>query len=140
MSPEQLDTLYRIPLERKAEFLKRSVLLGRIFCSFFEESQIELAEQALALISQNSFETGTHPIDLFKEALVGTYRLPPFIEENLPIWEESLKYLVYGNSELENRIAQEKVNSAQLWADNKMKEILEELLEEHVYQFPSLEA
>jgi hypothetical protein len=140
MSPEQLDTLFRVPLERKAEFLKRSVLLGRVFCSFFEGAQVKQAEEALALLSQNSFEAGLHPVDLFKEALVGKYRLPPFIEENLPCWEESLKYLVYGNSELENRIPPEKVSSAQLWADRKMKEILEELLEEQVYQFPSLEA
>ena len=140
MSPEQLDTLYKIPLEHKAEFLKRSVLLGRVFCSFFEGADRTKAEEALAQLSQRSFETGIHPVDLFKDALAGTYQLPPFIEENLPLWEESLKYLVYGNPLLESQIPKDKVHSAEEWAEKKVKEILDELFEEQVDRFPASEA
>jgi hypothetical protein len=141
MSPEQLDSLYRIPLEHKAEFLKRSVLLGRVFCSLFEgKADRERAQEALSELSKKSFESGVHPVDLFKEAMKGTYELPAFMEENLSEWEESLKYLVYGNPVLESRIPGDKVHSAEEWARNKVKEILDELIEEEVYRFPASEA
>jgi hypothetical protein len=88
----------------KFEVYRRFYLTPKVWFQSFEGEERDKARSAFGELIKNSYELDIGYASLIADGLEDIYEFPSFIKDNYSKWLEVVRYLAYGNSEIERSI------------------------------------
>lgn len=127
--PAQLRAVVKCPPDQKLEAYRRCYLAPKIYVGLFEATLQDQAKKAYSKFLQCCFSLDKEAPEAMAESLEEEFQLPEFILTHYEYWMIVLKYIAYGNSDIERNLSKSDYDTAKEKALIAIREEIQELFE-----------